>query len=249
LHAAARPYETREAFGWAWVRAAGAGTPFPAFDAEGFDLIGDFDYSFDLPLELVLDNFTEAEHTGTVHAFFGYPTDRLHEVDVRFAWTDDSVSVANYGPHKPMAWPYRLLMGIGKGYFLIDDWTTHFAPLYSVYDYHYDDPVTHRKGLLHQRSVFFFVPQGPRRTRVVVLLYLRYRLWLAKYLGWLFHPLARHRFDYEVRLDKKLMAGLTDLSPSVEGMRLSRFDKVLGLNRERIERVYRGDGRSEPGRD
>ena len=28
--------------------------------------------------------------------------------------------------------------------------------------------------------------------------------------------------------------------PGIDGMKLSRFDRVLGLNRERIERVYRG---------
>jgi hypothetical protein len=31
-----------------------------------------------------------------------------------------------------------------------------------------------------------------------------------------------------------------DKNPNIEGMILSRFDKVLGLNRERIQRIYRG---------
>jgi phenylpropionate dioxygenase-like ring-hydroxylating dioxygenase large terminal subunit len=241
LHATTGHYDVREGYGWAWVRAAGAQTPFPTFDTDGFTRIGEFDYSFDVPLELVVDNFTEAEHTGTVHVFFGYPTERLHEVDVKFTWTDDSVTVVNYGPHKPMPWLFRRLMGIRKHWFLIDDWTTYFAPLYSVYNYHYDDPVTHRRGLLHQRSVFFFVPEGPKRTRVVVFLYFQYRLPVARRLAFLFHPLLRKIFDYEVVRDQRLLAGLADYDPSIERMKLSRFDKVLGLNRERIERVYRGN--------
>ena len=38
----------------------------------------------------------------------------------------------------------------------------------------------------------------------------------------------------------RILESLADKSPGIEGMKLSRFDKVLGLNRERIERVYRG---------
>ena len=54
---------------------------------------------------------------------------------------------------------YRLLMGIKKNYHLIDEWTTYFAPLYSVYDYHYDDPVTHQKARLHQPRYFSSFPK------------------------------------------------------------------------------------------
>jgi hypothetical protein len=32
-------------------------------------------------------------------------------------------------------------------------------------------------------------------------------------------------------------------STSIEGLKLSRFDKFLGLTRERIERIYRGSGK------
>lgn len=241
LHARAGTFEAREEHGWVWARRAGANTPFPVFDTEGYKLIGDFLYSFDLPLELVVDNFTEAEHTGTVHQFFGYPNERMHEVECKVTATDDTVNVWNYGPHKPMSWIYRKLMGIDKDYFLIDDWTTYFAPLFSVYNYHYDHPVTHEKGTLHQRSVFFFIPESAGKTRVMVLLYLKYNIHFGRRCVWMFYPLLRRRFDYEVWLDQKLMEGLHDKNPSIEGMKLSRFDKVLGLNRERIERVYRGN--------
>lgn len=249
MHARAGCFEGREALGWVWVRRAGADTLFPAFDTTGFKRIGDFPYSFDLPLELVVDKFTEAEHTGTVHQFFGYPTERLHEVDCQVTAGDNTVKVWNYGPHKPMSWVHRLLMGIKKDYCLIDEWTTYFAPLFAVYDYHYEDPVTHRKGRLHQRSVFFFIPESPTRTRVMVLLYLKYDLHFGRRFVWMFYPLLRRIFDYEVVLDQELMQGMSDLNPSIEGMKLGRFDKTLGLNRERIERDYRGKRNAHNGQE
>ncbi len=52
-------------------------------------------------------------------------------------------------------------------------------------------------------------------------------------------PCERPR--HEVWLDTQILAGLADKSPNIDGMKLSRFDRVLGLNRERIERIYRGE--------
>ena len=50
----------------------------------------------------------------------------------------------------------------------------------------------------------------------------------------------RRKLDHEIRLDVRILEGLASQSTRLEGMKLSRFDKVLGLNRERIERIYRG---------
>jgi hypothetical protein len=37
-----------------------------------------------------------------------------------------------------------------------------------------------------------------------------------------------------------MLENLADKDPGAEGMKLSRFDRVLGLNRERIQKIYRG---------
>ena len=40
-------------------------------------------------------------------------------------------------------------------------------------------------------------------------------------------------------MDMTLLANIADPSPSLDGMKLSRFDRILGLTRERIDRIYR----------
>src|SRR5262249_42107467 len=52
--------------------------------------------------------------------------------------------------------------------------------------------------------------------------------------------LLRRKIDHEIRLDMRILEGLADQRADIEGMTLSRFDKVLALNRERINRIYRG---------
>jgi hypothetical protein len=39
---------------------------------------------------------------------------------------------------------------------------------------------------------------------------------------------------------QRLAQSAADQSADIEGLKLSRFDKVLALNRERLKRVYRG---------
>ena len=55
----------------------------------------------------------------------------------------------------------------------------------------------------------------------------------------LFRRLFTRMLDHEIRLDKHILENLAEQDPSIEGLKLSRFDRVLGLNRERIERIYR----------
>ena len=51
----------------------------------------------------------------------------------------------------------------------------------------------------------------------------------------------RKHLDREIKLDLEILKGLASQETGIEGMKLSRFDKVLGLTRERISRVYRGE--------
>jgi hypothetical protein len=50
----------------------------------------------------------------------------------------------------------------------------------------------------------------------------------------------RRQLDAEIQLDVALVENLASHDPSIVGMKLGRFDRVLALNRERIARVYRG---------
>ena len=50
----------------------------------------------------------------------------------------------------------------------------------------------------------------------------------------------RREIDREVKADVSMLYHLADYDTNIEGLKLSRFDKVLGLTRERIARIYRG---------
>jgi phenylpropionate dioxygenase-like ring-hydroxylating dioxygenase large terminal subunit len=240
LHAQIAPYESRERHGAVWVKACDSQVVFPPFDVDGYFHMCTLQHEINAPLELVLDNFTEIEHTPTTHEVFGYSLERMHEVEVRFEPTPSTVRVINRGPPKRISLLLRLLLGIRAHYQFNDDWTTHFSPVYSIYDHWWSDPKTQRESLVRWRLYIFFTPRDDHETAVLTFAYSKSRYpgpyGCARLFRWLFSRML----DHEIRLDRQILENLAEQDPNIEGLKLSRFDRVLGLNRERIERIYRG---------
>jgi phenylpropionate dioxygenase-like ring-hydroxylating dioxygenase large terminal subunit len=238
-------YDVREEHGLIWVKSPHSNPLFPTIDTAGLFPLGVLEHTIPAPLELTVDNFNEIEHSGTVHDTFGYDLAKMHEVKVRIESTEDTVTVTNAGPTKRLRWVYSLLLGIKPGDLFHDHWTTSFSPVHSVFDHWWTGPDESRERMVRWRIYIFFVPQDERTTRIYSLAYAKSRypgptggLRLAK---WLF----QRELDKEIRADVSMLHHMADYTTAIEGLKLSRFDKVLGLTRERINRIYRGES---PGR-
>jgi phenylpropionate dioxygenase-like ring-hydroxylating dioxygenase large terminal subunit len=239
LHACAESFDVREAHGHIWVKSRHSNPAFPDINPEGYFHIGDFRHTVPAPLELTVDNFTEIEHSGTVHQTFGYDLDRMNEVKVRFETTDSTVRVINTGPTKRLNPLTGWLLGVRPGDTFHDDWTTHFSPVYSVYDHWWTSPDGSRQAMVRWRLYMFFWPVDAANTAVTSFVYAKSRYpgpaGALRLVRWLF----RREIDREVRQDIDMLHHLADHDTNITGMKLSRFDKVLGLTRERIDRIYR----------
>jgi phenylpropionate dioxygenase-like ring-hydroxylating dioxygenase large terminal subunit len=234
-------YEVREAHGLVWVRNRGATTAFPAVEADGFLPICTLEHTIPAPLELAVDNFNEIEHSGTVHDTFGYDLDRMHEVRVKVDAAPDRVTVTNAGPTKRLNRVFGWLLNARRGDTFHDVWTTRFSPVHSVFDHWWASPDGTREGMVRWRLYIFFVPQDARTTRIFSLTFAKSRYpgpaGGLRLVRWLF----RREIDREIRADVAMLHHLADYDTGIDGLKLSRFDKVLGLTRERIDRVYRGN--------
>jgi vanillate O-demethylase monooxygenase subunit len=238
LHAQVAGYDAREAYGAIWVRFRGASGIFPDFEVGDYRHMCTLGHPMRAPLELALDNFSEIEHTATVHQAFGVDPERMAEVNVQIDSTDTTVRVHNAGPCKPIGLVLRKLLGVRRRHWFHSHWTTYFSPVHLVIDHWWADPGTGREALVRWRVIVVLTPVAPAETFVWSFAYARSR-WPVPGGGLpLFQWLMRRQLDTEIRLDVDLVEGLASLDPSVEGMKLGRFDRVLGLNRERIKRVY-----------
>lgn len=240
---AADHYDAREHLGVIWVKSADSSPEFPQFPSSGqgrLFRVGTLHHEVKAPLEVTLDNFCEVEHTATTHASFGYALNRMSEVQVQFEATDQTVRVTCSGPPQPVPWVYRKLLGIRPGFQFYDDWTTHFSPVYSVFDHWWAEPATGRESLFRWKVSVFFTPRDAATTALTSFVFAasRYPAWLSD-TAWVRWLLLREA-DYEIRQDIRIVEALADQSADLAGMKLSRFDKALALNRLRIDGIYRG---------
>jgi nitrite reductase/ring-hydroxylating ferredoxin subunit len=251
LHAKAVHYDVTERYDAIWIKPANSNPTFPEFQIDGYYHLGNLSHVALAPLELALDNFTEIEHTGTTHLLFGYDFERMQAVKMEVVAAESSVRTVTDGPSKRLPWIFRLLLGIQDAFVFHDNWTVYFSPVYAVFDHFWKDPQSNREGKACWRIYVFFVPLDDTRTLIQTFAFMR-----SSYPGpkgglRLIWPWAMHMVNDEIRRDVYLLDNLSDKNPGLRGMILSRFDRGLGLNRERIDSIYRGlrtdfDQRSEP---
>ncbi len=244
LHADAYHYETAERYGCVWIKSAESSAAMPEFEIDGYHHACTVRHTIHAPLEVVLDNFTEVEHTSTVHYLLGYSLDNMSQVVTRVDSTDDTVHVYNEGPQKPIPGWLALLMGFRLGDTFVDEWTTRFSPVYTCYDQWWFDPSSGGERRDRLRIYVFFNPVGPMETDLHTFVYTKSRLWGATAVRLWIGPFLRFLVDLEIKRDVATVEKLADKSPDIAGLRLSRFDRVLGLNRKRIAAIY--DGLKEP---
>jgi len=241
LTACAGNYDCREEHGAIWLKSRESDPVFPPFDNAGFLQMCTLLHHVPAPLDLTMDNFCEIEHTPTTHDVFGFPLERMQEVSISVEADDTSTRVINIGPPKVMPWWLRLLLGVKKRHVFCDDWVTYFSPCYSIYEHYFRDPQSGEEAMIRWRNYHFFWPTDDQNTAVTTFCYAKSRY--PGPGGFLppFRWLMKLMLDRELQLDVDILKGLSSYNPSLEGMKLSRFDKVLGLNRERVARVYRGE--------
>jgi len=241
LAACTGSYDIREENGLVWLKSRGSVADFPDVSMPGWFHICTLRHIVPAPLELTVDNFNEIEHSATVHDTFGYDLGRLHEVSVKYETTDTTVRVVNAGPTKRIHPFFALIINIRKGDLFHDDWTTRFSPVYSVFDHWWTSPDGKREAMVRWRLYIFYVPVDATTTQVVSVTYAKSRYpgpnGSLRLMKWK----MKEQIDREIRSDIEMLHHLADYNQGIEGMKLSRFDKVMGLTRERIARVYRGD--------
>ncbi|MCB9622987.1 MAG: Rieske 2Fe-2S domain-containing protein [Sandaracinus sp.] len=233
-------FDALESDGAIWIKRAGTAVPFPRFDVAGFLEIARFRRRVNAPLEVVLDNFIEVEHTGNVHYVLGYDTHRLDEVICEVETTPETVRVYNQGPQKPMPWALRKLFRYPPNAHFVDDWTTRFAPVSSVYDQYWIDRLTGERGGDFLRNAVFFTPVEDDVTDLFVFVFAEATAWGRVGLNsLLLKPLTAWLGRLEIEADVKMIEGLADKSPEIRGNLLGRFDRGPLASRNRLKRIYR----------
>lgn len=246
LHTQAPAFEVVERAGYVWARSPGSQTTFPQIEADGFAPVRPVEQLINAPLELVLDNFTEVEHAATVHKYIGYDLSEMHRVQSIVTARPNYVRVENSGPQKRVPSVVRKMFGVPRDAEFHWEWVTRFSPVHTIYDEFWTLGTRGREIGVRGRICAFFCPVDEHTTRLV--LFPAFRLpWSNAFNTcclW-FREIARQMVRFEIAQDARMIDQLADTNIEIEGMKLSRFDRTLGLHRERIEKIYRASAATE----
>lgn len=243
----ARAWEAVERHGLLWIRRAGSDMPFPFVDISGHGRVTTLRRRIQAPLEVVLDNFTEVEHTPPVHAFLGYPLERMAEVECATTITDDAVTVFNRGPQRRLPAPIRGVFQIPREADFVDAWTTRFSPVHTIYDQYFLVRGSDERRGPALRIAVFYTPVGPALTDLIVLAYASSARWRRPLLEAIRFPMTRLLVRIEVGRDARLLDAMEAPPVVLKGRALGRFDKALTASRRHIARIYRGEGEATGG--
>ena len=246
MHACISSFDCVDAEGAIWVKQRGIEQPVPRLAIEGWKSVGVVINGIHAPLELVIDNFSEVEHTVAAHPDFGFDPRTAGRVVVQMDMTDDSITVQNRGPAKMPPTATKIMAGIRPGDQFHSNYTFRFDPPQSSVSHYWTDPETGRERMSKYHLFHFFVPEDARNTQIVTFGFFQSRWPLFPRIGQYFSWFVRRKIRATVDEDALILENLADNSTNLEGMKLSRFDRVLGLTRERIHRIYYGEIESPP---
>lgn len=228
--------DVKEAGGVIWIRRPSpVDAALPDLDVPGYQLVHRAFRDIDAPMLVVLDNFTEIEHTGTGHWEFGFGNDRLAEVSFRVEDRDGRAAATAIGYQKPLSLPSRLVLGVATGDRLTITIDTAYAPLHVTYEWWWEDAQTGAPKGFRFKEIAFFTPLDEQRSRLVAFYYWtmpkhgRFGLNRAAKIA------AARVIGYEIELDVALCSSMTPGSETLERCHLTRFDALLPVHRRHLD--------------
>jgi vanillate O-demethylase monooxygenase subunit len=221
--------------GLIWIREDGEACPLPAVEPEGYELLHLAYVPLKAPVEALMENLNEIEHTGEAHGQFGYDPARMAEVEFDAQADDNSVRVLVAGPQKRMWRISQWALGARTGDCFKFDWTTRFPPLHTVGEYWWEGPRSHEDRPCRFKQFAYYIPVGPAEC-----IWVSYYLWsfrgARRWLRRLLRPFVGMGARYEIRVDKWLIENVIPQTLESTGRRLGRFDKGLNELRQRWRR-------------
>lgn len=234
-------YEVMEHYGILWIKKSSSHAEFPKIDKKDDEQhICTLAHRIDAPLAIVLDNFSEVEHTASVHTFLGYGQEQLSSLTLQIQVNEEVISVQNKGLQRQLPWLIERVLNIRTGDWFCDNWITYFTPVHIIYDQFWISQTSKEPRSIKFRIAIFFNPINDAETQVWTFLFLRGVTTIFP-VTLLIKPLITYLVDYEIKQDCKLLKNLARKNSSLNGLTLGRFDRVLLENRKYLSRIYLGE--------
>ena len=240
-------FETKLLCGVVWLRsldaARGAGADRDV--AISPDLLSD-DHVFTCaiekqiaaPVQLVIDNMTELEHTGMVHRELAFGIDDFDTVDTRCESDGEGVSIFYRGRQRPLPLYLSMLTGLRRGDVYIQTARVSFTPpcaSYRIWWTTADGKTTRSFGL---RFVNYYTETGPDCTSLFSFVFWKTEGTLLGAIPSLSASLFARIVSLELERDKRIIEKVPHAEATLDWFQLNHFDRPLVATRKLMQRHY-----------
>ena len=242
-------FETRVLHDVVWVRSLDAAT------ATSHDLAADTGVHPDLapddhvfgavvakdiaaPLQLVVDNMTELEHTGMVHKQLAFGIGDYDTVETRCHHDDQSVTIFYRGRQRLLPAYLSVLMGLRRGDFYVQTATVSFTPPCASYRISWTEGAGGSARPFGLRFVNYYTEVDAERTSLFSFFFWKTAGTWLHVMPRLAMPPFRRLVSAELDRDKAIIEKMPRQEASLEWFQLSRFDGPLVATRKLMQRHY-----------
>lgn len=242
-------FATRTLHGVVWVRsrdAADAVSHDLAVDSGIHPELDEDDHAFacvvakDIaaPLQLVVDNMTELEHTGAVHKKLAFGIDDFDTVETQCRHDDENVTIFYEGRQRPFPWYLSLLSGVRRGDVYVQTASVSFTPPCASYRLWWTagkGGTTRPFGL---RFVNYYTEVDANRTSLFAFVYWKTEGTLMGALRGVSLPVFRAIVSAELERDKAIIEKMPQDEATLQWFQLNHFDRPLVATRKLMARHY-----------
>ena len=242
-------FETRTLHDVVWVRAR------EAAQAEWSDLAADSGIHPDLaeddhafacvvakdiaaPLQLVVDNMTELEHTGAVHKKLAFGIEDFDTVETQCRHDEKSVTIFYEGQQRPFPLYLSLLSGLRRGDRYVQTASVSFTPPCASYRLWWTAGKDGDARPFGLRFVNYYTEVDAGRTSLFSFVYWRTEGTLMGALRSLSLPVFRAIVAAELERDKAIIEKMPQDEAALQWFQLNRFDRPLVATRKLMKRHY-----------
>ena len=242
-------FETRTLHDVVWVRsrdAAHAASHDLAADSGIHPGLTEDDHAFacvvakDIaaPLQLVVDNMTELEHTGAVHKKLAFGIDDFDTVETQCRHDEERVMIFYEGRQRPFPWYLSLLSGVRRGDLYVQTASVSFTPPCASYRLWWTAGKGGNTRPFGLRFVNYYTEVDACRTSLFSFVYWKTEGTLMGALRGLSLPVFRAIVSAELERDKAIIEKMPQDEAALQWFQLNRFDRPLVATRKLMERHY-----------
>lgn len=188
------------------------------------------------PMQVVVDNMTELEHTGEVHKSLAFPISGYGNVSTSCELNGSQVDIFYRGPQRRVPLYLQAVSGMRDGDDYVQTATFKMMPPHGSYHIWWEKSSVIKS--FSMRFIIYYTEVSAHETHLFSFVYWQHKSKILSWIMTLFAPFFMKIVSAELERDKIVMEKLAEDDVSIERFNLHKFDQPLVYTRQLANDYY-----------